>query len=36
VILTGVYHDTWRKTGEGWRFVHRTARVDRDPGFAKH
>ena len=36
VILTGVYHDKWRKTGEGWSLVHRTARVDRDPGFAKH
>jgi uncharacterized protein (TIGR02246 family) len=34
--LTGVYHDTWRKTGEGWRLAHRAARVDRDPGFAKH
>ena len=36
VILTGVYHDKWCQTGEGWRLVHRTARVDRDPGFAKH
>ena len=34
--LTGVYHDKWRKTPEGWRLVHRAARVDRDPGFAKH
>jgi ketosteroid isomerase-like protein len=31
--LTGVYHDTWRKTGEGWRLVHRAAHLDRDPGF---
>ena len=34
--LTGVYHDKWRKAPEGWRLVHRAARVDRDPGFAKH
>ena len=34
--LSGVYHDTWRKTSEGWRLARRTARVDRDPGFAKH
>jgi hypothetical protein len=31
--LTGVYYDTWRKTGEGWRLVHRAAHLDRDPGF---
>jgi len=30
--LTGVYCDKWRKTREGWRLVHREARVDRDPG----
>jgi uncharacterized protein (TIGR02246 family) len=36
LLLTGVYHDKWRKTREGWRLVHRVARVDRDPGFAKH
>ena len=34
--LTGVYHDTWRKVREGWRLVHRAARVDRDPGLTKH
>lgn len=34
VHLTGVYHDEWRKTREGWRLARRTARVDRDPGFA--
>jgi len=34
--LTGIYHDKWRKTREGWRLVHRAARVDRDPGYAKH
>jgi ketosteroid isomerase-like protein len=32
--LTGVYHDSWRKTSEGWRLVHRAAHLDRDPGFA--
>lgn len=31
--LTGVYYDTWRRTSEGWRLVHRAAHVDRDPGF---
>lgn len=34
--LGGVYHDAWRKTGEGWRLAHRVARVDRDPGFEEH
>jgi len=34
--LTRVYHDTRRKTWEGWRLEHRSARVDRDPGLAKH
>src|SRR5207245_1810524 len=34
--LTGIYHDRWRKTREGWRLVHRAARVDRDPSYAKH
>lgn len=34
--LTSVYHDKWRKTREGWRLVHRAARVDRNPGFAKY
>jgi ketosteroid isomerase-like protein len=28
---SGVYHDRWRKTPEGWRLVHRAAHVDRDP-----
>jgi len=36
VHLTGIYHDRWRKTREGWRLVHRAACVDRDPGYAKH
>jgi uncharacterized protein (TIGR02246 family) len=34
VHLTGVYHDVWRKTSEGWRLAHRAAYADRDPGFA--
>jgi hypothetical protein len=34
VHLTGVYHDVWRKTPEGWRLAHRAAYADRDPGFA--
>ena len=32
---SGVYHDQWRKTPEGWRLAHRAAHVDRDPGFSK-
>ena len=24
LFLSGVYHDEWRKTAEGWRLVHRT------------
>jgi SnoaL-like domain len=36
VHLTGIYHDKWRKTREGWRLVRRAACIDRDPGFAKH
>jgi uncharacterized protein (TIGR02246 family) len=35
VHLTGVYHDRWRKTPEGWRLAHRAASVDRDPGFSQ-
>jgi len=31
---SGVYHDQWRKTHEGWRLAHRAAHVDRDPGFS--
>ena len=31
---SGVYHDRWRKTPEGWRLAHRAAHVDRDPGSA--
>jgi uncharacterized protein (TIGR02246 family) len=30
--LTGVYHDVWRKTPDGWRLAHRAAYLDRDPG----
>lgn len=32
--VSGVYHDHWRKTREGWRFARRAAHVDRDPGFS--
>jgi uncharacterized protein (TIGR02246 family) len=35
VNLTGVYHDVWRKTPEGWRLAHRAAYADRDPGFSQ-
>jgi uncharacterized protein (TIGR02246 family) len=35
VHLTGVYHDRWRKTPEGWRLAYRAAHADRDPGFSK-
>jgi hypothetical protein len=31
---SGVYHDRWRKTPEGWRLAHRAAHVDRDSGSA--
>ena len=31
---SGVYHDRWRKTPEGWRLAHRAAHVDRNPGFS--
>lgn len=27
--LSGVYHDEWRKTPQGWRFRHRALRHDR-------
>jgi len=32
---SGVYHDRWRRTPEGWRLAHRAAHVDRNPGFSK-
>jgi uncharacterized protein (TIGR02246 family) len=32
LTVSGIYHDQWRKTHEGWRLVHRTAQLDRDPG----
>ena len=32
---SGVYHDQWRKTDEGWRLAHRAAHVDQDPGSSK-
>jgi uncharacterized protein (TIGR02246 family) len=30
---SGVYHDQWRKTHEGWRFVHRIVRRDKSSPF---
>ena len=27
ITLTGVYHDLWRKTADGWKFEHRTLKV---------
>ena len=32
---SGVYHDQWRKTHEGWRLAHRAAHIDRDLGFSR-
>jgi ketosteroid isomerase-like protein len=29
--LTGIYHDVWRKSSDGWRLAHRSAYTDRDP-----
>lgn len=26
--MTGVYHDTWRKTADGWKLSHRRLRYD--------
>jgi len=34
-IISGVYHDQWRKTHTGWRLAHRAAHVDGDPGLSK-
>lgn len=28
VKMTGVYHDTWRKTADGWKLAHRRLRYD--------
>ena len=33
VHMTGMYHDVWRKTSDGWRLAHRAAYADRDPRF---
>ena len=33
--VSGVYHDQWRKTPEGWRLARRTAHLDGDPGFSR-
>ena len=27
-VVSGVYHDRWRRTSIGWRLTHRTAHVD--------
>jgi hypothetical protein len=35
VHLTGVYHDRWRKTPDGWRLADRAAYADRDPRFSR-
>jgi SnoaL-like domain len=32
-VLSGVYHDRWRKEAGGWRLAHRAAHVDQDSGF---
>ena len=29
-IASGVYHDQWRRTGQGWRLARRAAHVDGD------
>ena len=34
LALTGEYHDLWRKTAAGWRFVQRATYVDCDPGLS--
>lgn len=34
-IVSGVYHDQWRKTHTRWRLAHRAAHVDRDPGVSQ-
>jgi uncharacterized protein (TIGR02246 family) len=35
LTVSGVYHDQWRKTHEGWRLAHRAAKLDRDPGLSQ-
>jgi hypothetical protein len=32
LAVSGVYHDQWHKTQEGWRLAHRAAELDRAPG----
>lgn len=32
-VLSGVYHDRWRKDAGRWRLARRAAHVDQDPGF---
>jgi hypothetical protein len=29
-VVSGVYHDRWRRTPAGWRLAHRAAHVDGD------
>jgi uncharacterized protein (TIGR02246 family) len=29
-VVSGVYHDRWRRTPTGWRLAHRSAHVDGD------
>jgi uncharacterized protein (TIGR02246 family) len=29
---SGVYHDQWRKTDQGWRLARRAAHADQEPG----
>ena len=31
IAHTGVYHDRWRRTDEGWRIAHRAAHLDQQP-----
>ena len=33
---SGVYHDRWRKTQQGWRLAHRAAHLDQAPGPSAH
>jgi hypothetical protein len=30
VAHTGVYHDRWRRTSDGWRLAHRAAHLDQE------
>ena len=35
LTVSGIYHDQWRKTQEGWRLVNRSAHLGRDPGLSQ-